>query len=261
MKKVALFTVCAALAAAPAFASANVLLNSNFELPTNADSANNTFPNWNEGDGSIVGTAGATAVVAATGITGTSARLVTDKGNFVQSVTPALSAFTFDVDFAMPDPGAPGNRGLNIFLTNSPGQGQINLRVVQGNAGKGTVQVFSTAAANWQTVLSNVVDYSAADLSTLAANHLTVTADYTGGTPAYTVNVNGTASNSLSFTQNFPTPTNLGTLTFSSDFSQVDYVIDNVSLTGTPVPEPATAGLLALATTGLLARRRRHAGR
>lgn len=232
---------------------ANVILNGDFESPTNANSATNTFPNWTEFAGGA-GNAGDTAVVAAVGITGTSARLVTDKGNLVQAPAVGLSSYQLDLDFAMPDPVTAGNRGFSMFIQGSTGQGQINMRVVNGTlAGKGTLQAFRSSDSTWQTLVANAVNFSASDLSSLTTNHLTITGSY--GPVSYTAVVNGSPSAASNFTQG-TTPTSFSQLTFSSDFSSVDWVVDNVVLTGTAVPEPGVAGLIAAAALMGLGRRR-----
>lgn len=237
---------CAVLAPC---ASAGHLQNEGFELSGGDSDSTTTFTGWNESGG------GAYVRVAPTPLSGAaSAHIVnnTAGGLLAQPVPYRVNKWSLDLDFTMPDPGGAGNRGLSLIIPDVTA-GQINLRVVTGSqAGKGTVQVYSD---QWNTIMTNAVNLSPS-LDSPVVNHLRIDADWSSPTTSqrtFVVTVGSTATSPLSFYQG-GTPSLIRQVEFHGEFSLGPYVVDNVSF----IPEPAGIALLGLASTALLARRRRN---
>lgn len=233
-------------------AQASLLTNGNFEAAGNADSATNTFPGWNETTTATTNQ-GNVAVRAVTALGGTTSARLTGAGNTIgnltQNISPMTGPFSLSFDFAAVDPGAAGNANRSLQLLLSGTGGQINLIVIRGsNSSVGSVQLFGTS---FNAIVSQAdrINYSSS-LDTPVMNNITITGTVGG---SYTINTNGLESGPVSFYQT-GAPSNFNAVTFTTTNSNtLNYVVDNVSL----VPEPASAGVLAIAGVTALARRRR----
>lgn len=263
----------AAAIAGGASAAQAALVNGDFETFNTVTAQ--TFTGWTE-DGNV-------ASVATTPITGSgSARMAKVGGTnslYQGIVDAAANQYVFETDFVTSDPGGAADRSLQLNLRVGAAvgttTGQINLRIVDVDAdGDGDVQVIggatagSTSGTTFGTIasLGSSIVFSPADASTLAVNHLKITADYTQSTPTYGIQVTSSAG---TFTANGLTafhtsaPTSGATLKWASFetgnlATGAYYIVDNAALTtGAPVPEPASMALAAIGGLAALGRRRR----
>jgi len=147
-------------------------------------------------------------------------------------------------------------------LTNTGGSGYE-----YGSAGPGTGVAYKLADGISHITSSNRFDFIGAYLTAAWRDGLQITATgYQGSIPIYTQNVtvNSTSStwfdfdflnvDSLSFTASGGTVNPIYLTKFGLLGSLTQIVMDN--FTFTPVPEPSTLALLALASLGLLVRRK-----
>ncbi len=123
--------------------------------------------------------------------------------NVVSSPGPK---WELDLLFAMEDPGNGDDRGLNIILQNSVGNGNLNLRV----NGDGTMQTVTSGPTTWVDIpnLANLVEFSvdangdgdfSDPLDTLNVHRLVLRGDYSSDSPEYTVFLSEANSTELLF--------------------------------------------------------------
>jgi hypothetical protein len=178
----------------------------------------------------------------------------------------ALTKYTFATDLVLPNGGT--GRSFQVNLFHASGK-NINLRIVgdDGNStadstALGDVQVFN--GSTWVTALTDAINFTATDGSggfgaSPNINSLSVTGDYSGATPSYTVSSNGSTSAALTaFQGGAPTSgSRLTSVSFQggSLASGTYFVVDNVAVSA--VPEPASIALIGLGGLTLMSRRRR----
>lgn len=243
--------------------SAAVLTNGDFEQNTIGANIQN-FTGWGEfqtdSNATVRNTA---AIIATTTISGTaSAELVaggTNGGAIRQAISPALTQFSTTLNFASltPEAGAAADtRYFSMQLKHGGGLSidQINIRIIKS----GQLQSFN---GTWQNVGTLTALFStdtgtagAWGTETVVSNSLGIVGNYTT-TPSYSISLNGTTVNNLSFFQGTaPTAgSDLDTISFNGNLSAKNFLVDNVVV----VPEPSAALLVALTSSLAVLRRRR----
>ena len=159
---------------------------------------------------------------------------------FAAQTDPVALSFTFSAA----DPGA--GLGLQVYLGESAGGGQINLVVVDlDNDGDGDVQIYDTTLASFQTVLTDAVTFGEQTTLSLTFNSFGAGFDYD-------LAVGSKSATGLSFSQNNVLD-DFDKVSFVNEFGNTGYEIDNVAV----VPEPSSAALLGLGGLALILRRRK----
>ncbi len=220
------------------FACANAILNGDFET--------GDLSGWSN-------SAGATIATGVSALDGTSSAFLPDStvdSGYLRQYLPSVSTpVVTEFIFTMPDPGGPGDRGLNAFW-DGPG-GQINLRVVDLDSDSdGDVQIYQQGSG-WQTPASLKDSVSFSEV-----NSLRLTLNDFGSSFDYDVTVNGATTTGLGFYQ-YSALESFDNVYFSNSYSAVGFTIDNVFVS---IPEPMTLlvwSLLAGLGVGLGWRRRR----
>ena len=225
LRTILLIAGFATIAATSAF-SANLLVNGDFTSGETGWSDSNNVGTVSSGVLSIAGGG-------------------SPDGNFSQAFAPQTGPTVVSFDFFTTNPGS-GDRSMNIFLRESVGGGQINLRVITG----GNVQIFQSGGPSWQT-LSGLNGSVVTDGTTVNTFQLTFNAY--GGSLDYDVTVNGSTETGVGFFQN-TTLDDFSQFHFTNDFGATAFSADNVSVD--PIPEPSAALLGLVALVGLLRRRR-----
>ncbi len=238
-------------------AHANLVTNGDFEDTTGwgeNPGEQGHPPGWEDGlAASAVNPAGQQEGANAIGGSGTSAYLSSTVGGTLRNAfTESSSDFNFSVDFASEDPGT--LRSFTGSLQNAAGGSFITFRIVDMNGGpQGDIQFFS---GGWQSVagLNDSVIFDADVQTTPLVHSFLIDGNFDEASPNYDVTIINSAG--ATFTANGLTLFNSATptaddgievLNFHGPASIIggDYVIDNVSLENTVIPEPASVLLLA----------------
>jgi hypothetical protein len=208
----------------------------------NGDFETGNFIGWTTGNSN--------ATITSPGLSGNFAATlpgISGGGNLAQTLGNTTASI-LRLDFSMPDPGGPLDRGFNVFVGQSQNNFQLNIRVVDiDNNGLGDIQIFHTPLNAWQTItpLRGLVSFS-------DPNSFALKFDSFGASLNYDLSINGVTATSLSFRQN-GAPTQFNSLIFSNQFGSSAFTIDNII-----VPEPARALLLLLSLTALLSFHRKR---
>lgn len=180
----------------------------------------------------------------------------------INDPTSDLTLWSIDFDLALSDGGGSGDRSFQLYLQQDSAS-RINLRITDmDDDGDGDLWAYDQSATAWQPLISDALDFSAAD-STLIVNHVRIVGDYASASPSYDIYVTDSSSTVRSSLDNayyqFAGPVSGTTLEDiiyqgGSLAPNAWFVVDNTVVAA--VPEPASLALFAAG--GLLMLRRRH---
>ncbi len=162
-----------------------------------------------------------------------------------QSAGGPVSSFVFQMDFAVFDVAAGGDRTMNVVVYCAPGASSIavNMRVGRGNR----LQAHDGSA--WCDI-GNLTAKTTADTGAKGdwdgeqpvVNQLTVVGHLAADTPYYDVTLNGrTAKHVRLFQQALPAGAAVGRVQLQAFNSESNWLADNISLTPGPEPEEIPA--------------------
>lgn len=174
-----------------------------------------------------------------------------------------------------------GTVSFDLFadlITNGRGSIEVNLGTMASAASGGRTNSFAAFQINMSTATAGTIGrlsyfsnttsggsitHSEFIVPTDTATTLSVSWTAGGANPTYSIYVNGVHAITSAFT--VPSIAGLNAIRFTTvnGTTDINYYVDNISVSSSPIPEPASAAALfgAIAASCVLGRRRARAGR